>query len=108
MIIQVDEFPVLCGKLNCDYTYIEQQSLITGFSVSGLDVTISGTGLPLELSSVSIARVACAIDTENMPSTDTEIMCTLAESLPAGSWHPQVKDEFGLIAIDPSVPLLEI
>lgn len=71
--------------------------------MSGLDITIAGTDLPLEIASVSIAKINCAIDIENLPSTETEIVCTLEESLPAGSWLPQVKDEFGLIFIDESV-----
>lgn len=108
VIIQVDEYPVLCGKLNCGFEYVDQTSRITGFTVSGLDVTISGTDLPLEVTSVLIAQIVCTIDSENVPSTATQTKCTLAEPLPAGSWLPKMKDEFGLIIVDESVAALEI
>ena len=76
--------------------------------MSGLDVTITGTDLPLEITSVAIANINCAVDAEALPSTETEIVCTLEESMSAGSWLPQVKDEFGLIIIDESVAKLEL
>lgn len=84
VIIQVDEFPVLCAKLNCGFTYTAQSSEITAFTVVGQSVTIIGIDLPLELASVSLGRVSCTIAT----NTETEIACTLSHSLPAGSWHP--------------------
>ena len=76
--------------------------------MDGLDVTISGTALPEEITSVILANINCAIDYENLPSTETEIVCSLEEPLPAGSWLPQVKDEFGLIIVDESVAELII
>ena len=76
--------------------------------MDGLDVTISGTALPEEITSVTIANIDCTIDDENLPSSETEIVCSLEEPLPAGSWLPQVKDEFGRIVVSDSVEKLEI
>ena len=58
--VSVDGMPALCTGLACDYTYIEGQETITSFSVSGIQVTISGTDLT-EPTSVEIGFINCQV-----------------------------------------------
>ena len=55
ILVKVDGMPAICTGMNCDFVYEEPTGKITGFSVSGDDVVIWGTGLPLELESVRLS-----------------------------------------------------
>ena len=103
-MVQVDEYPVLCGKLNCNFVYSEQASEITAFTVTGQSVSITGTSLPSELVSVSLGRLPCAV----VSNSETQITCDLDYPVPAGSWIPIVRDEFGLIKVADTVTYLEV
>ena len=101
VIVNIDEYPALCVNLDCDYTYIEQQSEITAFTVSGDDVTITAKSLKtLDPDyTVKIANIECEITSQ----TETEIQCVMQSSIPAGAWLPRVLDGMGLVKIDPAV-----
>ena len=106
VIVTIDEFPALCRHLDCDYEYTEQDSLITAFTVTDLDVVITGTALPTEgIEALELGNVACTI----VSNTDTEISCTLASPVPAGDWLPKVTTPMGLVKIDlDNVSLLNV
>ena len=53
--VKVDGMAAICTGLMCDYEYEAPQGLITGFSVNGLDISIQGSNLPSELTSVRLA-----------------------------------------------------
>ena len=52
--------PALCASIECDYNYESTDSLVTGMSVSGLDVTITGDNLPTDYLSIEIANMECS------------------------------------------------
>ena len=53
--VKVDGMVAICTGLMCDYEYEAPEGKITGFSVNGLDVSIQGSNLPSELTSVRLA-----------------------------------------------------
>ena len=46
VMVTVDGLPAICSEYKCGYTYTPASALITGFSLSGLTLTITGTNLP--------------------------------------------------------------
>ena len=97
--VKIDGMPALCTGLACDYTVETPTGLITGFSVSGLDVSITGTNLPTEPPSVRLANTDCAITSHD----ESMIQCTLVTPWVGGEWLPAVRDAKGRIPVSSSV-----
>jgi len=53
--------PVLCKSTRCSYEYISSDILITGFTVTGLNVVIDGTNLPQTGLEVLISNQKCTV-----------------------------------------------
>ena len=94
----VDGLPALCTGLACDYVYEEATGVVTGMSIgtpTPVNVTLSGSDLPLELASVTLAKTNCIVTSHN----ETSIVCYLETPWVAGSWYPEVRDDKGLIPV---------
>lgn len=78
--------------------YSTAPSQITAFTVTGVNVVITGTVLPTA-TSVKLAHKDCTVVT----NTATEITCTLSELPAGGNWFPKVRDEFGLVPVEATV-----
>ena len=78
----------VCAKLACGYTYVEPDAEVLTMTVSSLDVSFTGTSMPLDLTSVTIGYTDCVI----VSSSDTAISCTLATPLFAGTWIPEIRN----------------
>ena len=50
--VKVDGKPVLCKSTHCSYAYEESTALITGFTVTGQDIQITGVDLPVDITKV--------------------------------------------------------
>ena len=93
----VDGLPALCAGGNCDFSYEQRQPLITSYTLSGTSLSISGSNLPTTGLTVEMGYVPCALDGSE---SDSAIACTLNDTVPAGTWKPQVKDQYGLVKVD--------
>jgi len=91
--VTVDGMPALCASLECDYTYEPVGAEVSSMTVTGTSVVITGTSLTSTISSVTIAGMACDVQT----SDATTLSCQLPYILYAGSHKPVVKDAKGLI-----------
>jgi len=75
VIITVDGLEAVCDSLNCSYNYVAPVAKITGFTLSGTQMTIVGTGIQDNIKSVSFSHVPC---TGVAISADlTTITCTI-------------------------------
>jgi hypothetical protein len=81
VLVTIDDLEAVCANVDCGYEYTTPSGDITAFTVSGLDVTITGTSL-LTSSIVTFGGASCGtVDTVGDDST-----CTL-EHLPYGGDH---------------------
>lgn len=85
--------------MHCDYIYEEPIALVTGMSVVGLDVALTGTDLTEVLASVTLAETDCIITSND----STTITCTMAFPWTVGTWLPVVRDAKGIIPLDTGV-----
>ena len=93
----VDNLPALCSGGNCDFSYEQRQPLITSYTLSGTSLSITGSNLPTTGFTVEMGHVTCGTpDT----STDSSIVYTLPNTVPAGRWKPRVVDQYGLVKVD--------
>ena len=80
IFVKIDGMAAICIGLNCDYEYETPEGEITGMSVNGLDVSLSGTNLPLDDIKVRVAQTNCEITS----NTESSIECTLVTPWVAG------------------------
>jgi hypothetical protein len=59
--VTVDGHEAACDSLNCGYSYIQPTAKITGFSLSGTTLTISGSSLPTLIQTLMFANQDCSI-----------------------------------------------
>jgi hypothetical protein len=66
-------------------------------TVSGLEVTITGTGLPTgeEIESITLSKTECEVSA----SSEAQITCTLQASWVHGDWTPEIRDLKGLSSL---------
>ena len=58
MRVSVNGIDAVCPNFNCDYLYISTDKVITAQTLTnGVDLTITGTGLPTENIVVKFANV---------------------------------------------------
>ena len=95
-MISVNGVVGVCPEFNCDYLYIDTASEIqTQTLTNGVDLTITGVGLPTEDIQVKFANAECSTIT----ASDTEITCSLNFLPAAGSWDVKLIDYRGYIPI---------
>jgi hypothetical protein len=104
--VLVDGIPALCPNFNCEFAYIEAVGEITGQTVTGTSVSITGTNLPTTGFTVTIADQEC--DTGSHNAIETEITCSLTEVPVAGNTNAVVKTDQGVVAIADGVAEIEI
>ena len=61
VIVKVNGLEALCVDLNCDYAYIDVTSEVTGQTLVGDQLTLTGTALPTSGDKITFGGVACAI-----------------------------------------------
>lgn len=95
--VSVGGLPTLCPNFNCNYTYVVAIGEITGTTLSGTTLTLTGTSLPLAANVVQISfgTVNCTIDEAS--SSDTTIVCTMTSYPMAGDWIAELQSKSGLI-----------
>lgn len=97
VMISVNGVVGVCPEFNCDYLYIDTASEIqTQTLTNGVDLTITGVGLPTEDIQVKFANAEC---TGTITVSDTEITCSLNFLPAAGSWDVKLIDYRGYIPI---------
>jgi hypothetical protein len=97
----IDGMEAICTGMACDYVHVAPEGEVTGMSVGGLtghDVTIMGTNLPLELLSITIGGIDCVVTT----NTEGAILCEMSGDWIAGTHLPAVRDANGLIPVSDS------
>ena len=99
----VNGLEVLCPALNCDYAYVAAVGSVTGQSLSGNVITVTGTGLPTTDFDIIFGEQSC--DTTTITATATTASCTLLGFPAAGSWSATVRSASGDI---PSTGLVDI
>ena len=101
VMVTVNGIDGVCPEFNCDYIYIDTDKLIQSQTLTnGVDLTITGVGLPTEDIRVRFANAEC---TGDIVASETEITCTLNFLPAAGSWDVKLTDYRGLIPIDAAV-----
>lgn len=98
-MVNVEGISAACANLNCDYLYVDSTALITGQSLSGNILTITGTNLPTDLMDVRVGRVGCGPTT----GTATSITCTLTKGAAAGTYSVEVVTVEGIVPVDTGV-----
>lgn len=93
----VDGLPAVCASVKCDYELVEPSSTAESMTVSGLEVTITGTGLPTgeEIESITLSKTECEVSA----SSEAQITCTLQASWVHGDWTPEIRDLKGLSSL---------
>lgn len=59
VLIKVNGIEGVCPTLNCDYVYVDSTGVVTGQSISGDTLTITGTALPTSGVKVAFAHSVC-------------------------------------------------
>ena len=104
VMVKVNGIDGVCPEFNCDYVYVDTTALITGQTLSGDTLTITGTNLPTSDVAVGLANSQCGTVT----ATSGQITCTLTTPAAAGSWDVKVTDASGLIPVDASVAKINV
>lgn len=104
--VLVDGIVALCPNFNCDFAYVDTVGEITGMTLSGTSVTITGTDLPTSDFTVIVADQECNVDSHS--ATDTEITCSLDEVPVAGNVHAILKTPTGVVSIADGTAELEV
>ena len=86
--VTVDDMPALSTGMMCDYTYFEGESCITGFTLSGTELTITGSDFVTDDTEMEIEMGRLACTNIIVAETADQITCDLSGELPAGSWYP--------------------
>jgi hypothetical protein len=100
LIVKVNDDPVVCHNLTCDFRYIMPEGEITSFTFteSTRKLEIHGTNLPSvmeNITSVQFALSYCTVDPSSLTSTD--IVCTLNQDPTCGDWQPLLTSYLGVI-----------
>lgn len=97
VLMTVDELPVACREVDCDYIYTVADAEVSGFSVSTVDgeevLSITGTAFTDRVYSIFFADTHCSIKSIGT----TAITCTLDNDVAAGLHKPLLTDYFGLV-----------
>ena len=106
VMITVNGVEGVCPEFNCDYIYIDTDSEIQGQTLTnGVDLTITGVGLPTEDIQVKFANAEC---TGDITATDTEITCSLNFLPAAGAWDVKLIDYRGYIPIADTTDKIDV
>lgn len=97
--VMVNGVPAVCSGLECGFGYFTSSYEVTDVSLSGLDLTITGT-LPTSVNSIEFGNVDC----DDIVSDGSTITCTLSDEPTAGVWYPIVKDDYGIIPTATTCP----
>jgi hypothetical protein len=82
ILVEVDGVPAACVNLNCDYLYTSSSAIVTGMSLSGNNLTVTGSNLPTKFMDVRLGEVGCGVTS----GTKTSVTCTLTKKPAAGTY----------------------
>ena len=106
VLITVNGIDGVCPDFNCDYIYIDTESIIQDQQLTnGVDLTIIGVGLPTEDIKVKFANAECLGE---IIASDTQITCSLNFLPAAGEWCIELIDFRGLIPSEDDIDLIEV
>lgn len=91
VLVTIDDLPAACANVDCDYEYVTTTSEITGFSVSGTSVTITGTDLPTTDITVEFGGATCG----TISGDSTSLSCTLTQDPYGGDHFIELTDTTG-------------
>lgn len=92
VIVSVEGVEAVCASLTCGFNYIDALSEVTGYSLSGNTLTVTGTAFTNDIESITLSNIACK---SIQYVSDTELTCTITSV--AGSSAPIVISKQGLI-----------
>jgi hypothetical protein len=95
VLVHIDGMPALCVDLNCDFTYIASDSMLSTQVLAADDsLTLTGTLLPNDSTDkIRLGPVSCSITSHS----DAQIVCQLDDTRTSGSWRAYIRTEYGLI-----------
>ena len=96
ILVNVDGIPAACVYDNCGYLYTVSAAEVTGQSLAGNVLTVTGTNLPTDLTDVMLGDVGCGPVT----GSATTVTCTLLKNPAAGSY-----DAVDVFSADGRVPV---
>lgn len=98
VLVQVGDYPAVCKNLDCDYTYVEPEGEVTGFTYtsSSGELVLTGTGLPVNSSLVRHVEFAHSKCTISSTSNDS-LTCTLDHEPVCGDHLPSLYSIYGLV-----------
>lgn len=100
ILVNVDGIPAACAYDNCDYLYTDSPAEVTGQSLAGNVLTVTGVNLPTDLTDVKVGDVGCGPVT----GSATQITCTLLKNAAAGTYAEiDVYSADGRVAVSASV-----
>jgi hypothetical protein len=82
ILVEVDGVPAACVNLNCDYLYRTSSATVTGMSLAGNVLTVTGSNLPTKLIDVRLGEVGCGATSGSI----TSVTCTLTKKPAAGTY----------------------
>jgi len=98
ILVTIDDLEAVCANVDCNYEYVVASSEITAFTVTDLDVTITGTDLPESDLTVEFGGATCG----TVSGDASGKTCTL-EHLPYGGDHLiELTDASGLVPVSAS------
>lgn len=100
MLVEIDHMPAVCHSMDCGFTHIPAVGMITGFTVAGSRLTVTGTDLPdntSKIQSITFAQSTCTPEATDAEGTlsGTEIVCNLDRATVCGNWKPKVTTFLG-------------
>lgn len=100
LVVTVDDVPVVCHNMTCDFTYTEPVGEVTSYGYNNVTkvLTLEGTDLPnttANISSVYFALTHCTINESSV--TNTSLECTLDEDPTCGDHLPILTDILGVV-----------
>ena len=100
--LTIDGIEAACANVNCDYEYTTSLASVTGQALSGLDLTIDGTNLPISSQTVIFGGAACGTVT----GTSSQLTCTLSHEPYGGSHEVELYDTDGRIPNSGLTPIV--
>lgn len=100
LIVTVDDVPVVCHGMQCDFSYVEPVGTVDSFTFdidTGL-LSITGTDLPSNMSDifkVEYALSLCEVDESSL--TGTSLECTLKQNPTCGDHIPILTSRLGRV-----------
>jgi len=104
--VMVDDMPAVCHSMDCGFLHVPAVGTVKSFSLAGMELTLTGTDLPDNISkiqSITYANSNCTASSSDPKGTlsGTEVKCTLDRTPTCGAaWIPALTTAMGNVAND--------